>query len=491
MQISKLLIVFLFSSCFYSLSAQDTSDGLDKFISFPDKIFSAIDKKSNAVEEKLTSQTEKYLSRIAKQENRLKKKLYKKDSLLAQSVFGDIQSKYNTLKSNQKTLINYANTYSGHLDSITTALGFVKNINILKHKNVQSLANIPQLGHLEKTLQNLNGLKNKFNQTEQISNYLQQRQQLLKEQFQKLGMVKELKKFRKQVYYYQAQVKEYKEIFEDPNKLEAKLMEVVTKIPAFKDFFAKNSELASLFALPGSSPFGPGQAGAASLQGLQTRASVNQALIDRFGAGPDVTQALQQNVQAAQGQLNELKSRVYSLSPSFGGGQGEADMPDFKPNNQKTKGFLQRLELGTNIQSQKARMFFPVTSDIGLSVGYKLNDKSIIGIGASYKVGWGRNWDNINITHQGVGLRSFIDYNLKGSLFISGGYEQNYRSEFNSIDQLKGYSAWQISGLVGLGKKYQISKKLKGEMKLLWDFMSYEQVPRTQAVVFRIGYNFK
>jgi hypothetical protein len=52
---------------------------------------------------------------------------------------------------------------------------------------------------------------------------------------------------------------------------------------------------------------------------------------------------------------------------------------------------------------------------LGLSVGYKLNDKSIIGIGASYKIGWGSSWKNISITNQGVGLRSFIDWQLKGA----------------------------------------------------------------------------
>jgi hypothetical protein len=85
--------------------------------------------------------------------------------------------------------------------------------------------------------------------------------------------------------------------------------------------------------------------------------------------------------------MNQLKDKILK----FGSGSSDAAMPEgFKPNNQKNKNFLQRLEYGANIQSQKATNFFPVTSDLGLSVGYKLNDKSIIGIGASYKIGLGR-----------------------------------------------------------------------------------------------------
>ncbi|MDB5223397.1 MAG: hypothetical protein JWN83_2064, partial [Chitinophagaceae bacterium] len=133
---------------------------------------------------------------------------------------------------------------------------------------------------------------------------------------------------------------------------------------------------------------------------------------------------------------------------------------------------------------------FPATTDIGLSVGYKLNDKSTLGIGASYKVGLGKGWNNIRISSEGIGLRSFVDYKIKNSFFLSGGYEQNYKSAFNSVEQLKNYNAWQTSGLIGVSKKYKISKKFKGNMQLLWDFLSYNQIPRTQPIVYRLGYNF-
>jgi hypothetical protein len=50
-------------------------------------------------------------------------------------------------------------------------------------------------------------------------------------------------------------------------------------------------------------------------------------------------------------------------------------MPEFKPNTQKTKSFLKRLEYGANFQTQKATNFFPAVSDLGLSLGYKFSDK--------------------------------------------------------------------------------------------------------------------
>ncbi|HWI93252.1 MAG TPA: hypothetical protein VNT20_18365 [Flavisolibacter sp.] len=457
--------------------AQDSSK-LDRVIAFPNKLFAALDKKTASVESKLNKQTDKYVSKMQRQERRLRKKVWRKDSTLAKQMFDGTNEKYEQLKhlnSSTSQHLNSSSVYSGHLDSLTTALSFLKNQNVTDNPSLQ------------KSLEQYKELQSKLNSTDQVKKYITQRRELLKQQFEKLGMVKQLKQYRKQVYYYQQQVREYKELFEDPNKIEAKLMDIAMKLPQFKNFFAKNSLLGSMFHLPGSNDNIP----VASIQGLQTRALISQTIADRFGTGANVNQMLQQNVQLAQGQLNQLKNKVSSYKSGSYGNTDDDDIPGFKPNNEKTKSFLQRLEYGGNIQSQKARYFFPVTSDIALSLGYKINNKSSIGLGASYKLGWGNNWSNIKLSHQGVGLRSYLDWKIKGSLYVSGGYEQNHRNMINTVDQLRDYSSWQTSGLIGLSKKYSISKKMKGEMKLLWDFMSYQQVPKAQPILFRVGYSLK
>jgi hypothetical protein len=175
-------------------------------------------------------------------------------------------------------------------------------------------------------------------------------------------------------------------------------------------------------------------------------------------------------------------------------------MPEgFRPNNQKTKSFWQRWELGTNLQNQRSNSLLPITSDIGLSAGYKLNDKSIIGIGGSFKLGWGKNIQNIKLSGQGASLRSFIDWKIPspfggagGGFWVSGGYEMNYQSEFGNIAALQQYSSWQQSGLIGLSKTVSLSSKFfkKTKVQLLWDFLSYDVQPRRQPIVFRLGYSF-
>jgi hypothetical protein len=298
---------------------------------------------------------------------------------------------------------------------------------------------------------------------------------------EEFGLVKNLREFKKQVYYYRAQMDEYRNMFNDPSKLERKVLEIANKVPAFKDFFNKHSDLAALFRVP--SDYGS----LASLQGLQSRANVQQLIQQRVAAGgPDAEQLVQQNIQQALSELTQLKEKLNQL----GKGSSEADLPDFKPNNQKTKSFFQRLEFGTNLQTVKSNGFYPATTDLGLSVGYKLNDRSVLGIGGSYKFGLG-SIDHIVLTHEGIGLRSFIDWKIKGSFWISGGGEVNYRSQFEDLSIFQNYSAWQRSALLGLSKKYTLGKKWKGNVQLLYDFLHAQQVPRMQAFMLRFGYTFK
>lgn len=461
-------------------AAQEGTGTIDKITSFPTRFLDKLNKKSEQVEEKLIASSEKALQRMKKQEKKLKKKMARKDSTSAEQVFGDVEERYRQLQARLKEPVKTgkAGQYLPHMDTLKTSLNFLtKNKDLLPGGE-------ETIGKVKDALKSVNGLEGKLDQAADVKKYLRERRQLLKDQLNRFGLTKELKKYNQQVYYYGEQINSYKAMLEDPSKLEQKALELVKQIPAFQEFFKNNSALASLFRLPDN------YGSSASLAGLQTRSSVQSLIQDRISsAGPNATAMLQQNVQAAQAQLGKLKDKLNQLG---GGGGSEEDLPDFKPNNQKTKSFLQRLEYGTNLQSQRSSNYFPTTTDLGLSVGYKLSDKSVIGVGASYKVGWGQDIRNINVTNQGVGFRSFADYKMKGSFFASGGFEYNYQQPFSGLTDIKDLDSWQQSGLVGVSKIISLKSKMfkKTKMQLLWDFLSYQQRPQTQPLKFRVGYNF-
>lgn len=466
-----ILLILNFTACF-------SQSKIDSFVARfdPYKWAASIEKKAERLQNKIILRSEKVLRRLQKQEEKVyRRMLHGKDSLLAKAALAEIQGKYDSFQEKLRdTSVSTGSTvlYIPKLDTLSTALKFLDSQG--------------KSGNLKDALAKAQTLKVKFQQAEEIKKFILERKQLLKQHLENLGLTKELKRLNKEVYYYTAQVNEYKEILKDSKKAEKKALELLGKTKLFREFMQKNSQLASLFRLPGTSV----DASASNLAGLQTRAQVSGFIQQQLGGGgPEAMDQFRRNLQDAQGKLNELKNKIVQS----GGSSSEDIIPEgFRPNTQKTKSFLRRLEYGTNIQTQKATAFFPVTSDIGISAGYKLNDRLVIGIGASYKMGWGRGWNNIRISHQGIGLRSFIDWKLKGSFWISGGYERNYKSAFTDINQLKDLDAWQQNGLAGLSKIVSLKKKFfkKAKVQLLWDFLSYRQMPKSQPILVRIGYSF-
>jgi hypothetical protein len=474
--------------------AQQSDDALGKVLNFPSRYINNVQQKYAYLDEQLTKQTEKYLHRLAKQEKKLKRRLSKVDSATAQQLFANSDQQYDRLINSIKNktsgnIKGAAGEYLPYVDSISTSLSFLQ-------QNSQVLANVNNLqSKLGGSLNEVNQLKSRMQQTGQVKAFIQQRKQQIKDALSKYsklppGITGSLNDFNKQAYYYSQQVKEYKDMLNDPDRMIQKGLSLLNKLPAFTKFMQQHSELASLFRLPDN--YGTPQ----GLAGLQTRAQVQQQIQTQLAsAGPNAQQYLQQNLQTAQAQLSQLKDKINKL----GGNSGDIDMPNYKPNEQKTKTFWKRLEYGTNFQTARSNYFFPTTTDLGLSVGYKLNNNSTIGIGASYKMGWGKDIRHIAVTHEGMGIRSFADVKLKGSFYASGGFEYNYQplavtdsSSASAGSHLSDISAWRQSGLIGLSKIVSLKSKVfkKTKLQLLWDFMSYRQVPRTQPVKFRVCYNF-
>jgi len=458
----------------------------DSLLKMPRGYLEKVSSKASQVETKLDNKSEKALRQIRKQEERIRRKLSKIDSTAAKNVFNTTKERYKQLEQKLKNP-GKLGQYLPKLDTMATSLKFLEG-------NPQLLANMKDgKGKLDATFAKVKGMESQFQKAEDIKQFLRERKQYLKEQLSKFGFAKELKKINKQAWYYNQQVSEYKEMLKDSKKAERKAIELLSKTKLFRDFMKKNSMLAALFPVPGGSVSGQGsQAGFA---GLQTRAQLT-SFIQQAGMGATNTMSqFQQNIQGAQSQLTQLRNKLSQLA---GAGGNDLEMPDFKPNSQKTKSFFKRLEYSTTIQSQKSSAFFPATSDLGLSVGYKPDDKSVIGIGASYKIGLGKGWNNIKLSNEGIGLRSFIDWKIKETFWLSGGYEQNYKSRLNGVvltspgAGTREVAAWQQSGLLGLSKTVSLKSKFlkKTKIQLLWDFLSYQQIPKTQPLLFRVGYCF-
>jgi hypothetical protein len=473
----KLYLAISFLFFVNAVHAQDsTARNLQQL---PGKYFSQVAGKSRHFEKQVNKRSQKALDRLARQEKKMQAKLARIDAVAAKNIFtrsldsmGSLQARLKQ-KAGKYDPSKLGAGYSGYLDTLQNSLSFLKDAKSLsgQSKAIQDKVN--------GSLQSVEQLQAQLQQAEQIKAYIRERKQQLREQLaQYTGFTKDLEKFNKEAYYYGAQLKEYKELLKDKKKAEAKALEMLKKVPAYNDFLQKNSQLAGLFNF--SSAGGSAQ----SLEGLQTRAQVEQLIQQRLGGGgPNASAAVSQQMSQARERFNELKDKFPDLDNA-------ADMPGFKPNEMKSKSFLQRLEFGGNMQFARSTQYFPTTSDIAGQVAYKFHKNGSAGFGAAYKLGLGTGFNNIRFSHQGVGLRSFLDWKLKGTFFINGGFEQNYNAAFTNTDQLRNIDNWQGSALIGISKKYKVSSKLKGNVILLYDFLYNQHVPRTDPIKLRLGYNF-
>ena len=435
--------------------------------------------KAQSIDAALTKKTSQYIDKLSKLEGRILAKLQK---LNPSKTLALSPSPYDSWLSRVQGNVPGAapTNYVPGLDTLKTSLSFLQ----------QGSASTSLTGASAQVTQ----LQGNLNQSGLIDQYIQQRRQELSNllsQYSNLppGVTNEFNEYKETAYYYRAQVQSYKDMLNDPSKIEATALTVLNRVPAFQQFLSRNSILASLFAAP---PGGGSAAGSLPLNlgNLQTRSQVQQLIQQQMATGgPSAQQAVQQQMQAAQSQLSSLQQQASKYTSS--GSSGDMDLPaDFQPNTQKTKTFLKRLEYGVNVQFARAAYDFPATANLGLTLGYKINDKSTVGVGLAYTAGMGTGWDHIQFSNQAIGLRSSMDWKIKKSYYVVGGYEENYMTQFSSIADLRSVSAWQASALIGLERKYKISSKLQGNVQVLYDALYAREVPRGQAIKIRVGYNF-
>ncbi|HET6253938.1 MAG TPA: hypothetical protein VFE32_07680 [Puia sp.] len=484
--------------------AQSVDSVADKLTHFPMRLFGHIQSKTAGLNQRLQRQTQKYLQKLESQEDRLEKKIFALDSGAAKTLFANSSQQYARLSNKLQSDTGSARQklsgqYQPYTDSLQTALAyFQKNPQVLG-QSANAVPGNPSLSpevqaQLQSSITQLRALQAKMQDAGQIKAYMQQRKQVLNQYIAQHTNVQPLlnKPFaamQRTMYYYSAQVNQYRAMLNSPDQLEQKAMSMLSHLPSFASYMKIHSQLSSIFSLPGAT--GTPQA----LAGLQTRNQVSDVAKGQLTAAATGSNNNNNSSSSssslpgnAQSELAVYKAKLSQL----GGGSSDIDAPNFRPNDQKTKSFLHRLQYGMDLQTTQSTYYFPTMTSLGLSLAYRLGHGNDIGVGAAMKIGWGTGFNHIAVTGQGLGIRSFIDIHIQGTWSATGGFEYNYTQPFTEYQQLKQIQIWTKSGLAGVSKTVSAKSRVLKQTKLslLWDFLSYQAVPRTAPLVFRIGYNF-
>ncbi|HEY4108235.1 hypothetical protein [Puia sp.] len=485
-----LWLLWMICSFFDIANAQQVGSIADRPIALPTGWFRQMRSQLSGLNHQITRESNQNVQTMARYEARLQQKLSRLDPAAAETLFAGSTRKYAALcrqlaADTGRRGSSLGGTYLPYLDSLQGSLAFLQqNPQYLPTRGTGiSSAAMSQLQNAGRQLQ---ALQAKMQDADLIKAYMQQRQQqfarLLSQHthWQQL-LSKPYAGLNKQVYYYSQQLRAYKDIWSNPDPMIGKTLVLLSGVPEFSAFMKNNSMLGGLFRVPGN--YGTTQA----LVGMQTRDQVAQQVQGKLIAGGAAGEAaLQSSLQSAGSALDSYKSKL----SAFGAGNEDMDMPDFRPNDQRAKTFWRRLVYGTNVQTTRTNYYFPTITDLALSLGYKLGHDNVVGVGASYKLGWGNGIRHIALSSQGVGLRSFLQVKIRASFSATGGFEYNYTTPFTSYQQLRQLQLWTKSGLIGVTKTVSMKTRVfkKTTLSLLWDFLSYQQVPKTQPVLFRVGY---
>jgi len=441
----------------------------------------------------LQEQSSALLTRMERTEATLQRRLRAIDSTATMQYYEQSSQHYQELFEKLHTPVNLTiknplKEYIPSIDSLSTAISFLQQTHLAGLSAVH-LQKVTELAH------QLTIFQTRLQQADNIKAYIKARKDQLKAPLEKYGLTHPLVAMNKEIYYYQERLEEYKAYLHDRDNLARKFLSVIQDQPGFRNFFLKNSYLSTLFRLPGND----GEATGKPIPGLPTRSEVAARVAERLGPGASFSQAVSGEDQSkangnpladgmtqATKEMDRWKDKLIQA-----GGSGSAiALPDFKPNSQHNKAFLKRMQVNFDIQSQRHTAWIPAISTIGLNLGYKVNDRSICGVGIGYVLGWGQPFSHISFSSQGASIRSFLQWRWKGSVWLSGGYEANYYNAFDKIATLKNVKAWQTSGLAGLMKTYRAGKRT-GNIQLLYDLLHAQHLPQSPALIFRAGYSFR
>ncbi|NSL86876.1 hypothetical protein ECE50_008545 [Chitinophaga sp. Mgbs1] len=446
----------------------------------PSRLAAQASRKWSACKNQLLRRSEKQLKAIRKTDMDIYRQLFKLDSNAAKGLYPQgVEQMYDAgIAGIKKRTAAVAGAvrgeYQPYVDSLRGILSFA-----------EKLSPGATGGKIKSSLEGLNELQGKLQEADQVKEFIQQRKALIKEylsQYKVLpgGLKDSYDKLNKELYYYSAQLREYREALNDPDKMLKKTLAVMNKVPAFKSFMEKHSMLSEIFG--GSSAAESVLRGSADLITREQIQSRIQTQVSTGGAG--AAGVLTQQLRNARQQIGEVQSKMLAN----GNDAGNLDLPEgYQPDKLKKKTLWQRIEYSWNLQNQPATNVLPVISALGLSAGYKFSDDMVAGIGGAYQLGLGKNISELKLSNQGISLRTFFDLKLRKSFWLTAAAEENYMHEFSKIDEISHLRYWQPGALIGVMKKTKIGKQTNS-IQVLFDILAARQVPRGQPIKIRLAH---
>jgi hypothetical protein len=168
-------------------------------------------------------------------------------------------------------------------------------------------------------------------------------------------------------------------------------------------------------------------------------------------------------------QLMATMQQLSNLKAKHPHAEGVLDLFAKRQRPLKGKPFIERLLPGLAFQFQQQQSFW---LDLNPHIGFKISGRFITGLGWNERIAYdfdGRDWDRHSRIY---GPRSYLQFKLKGSLFLKADAEvmnAPAKSRFLNLPSDLHNRTWVWSYFGGVKKDFQLSKTFKWTMQALYN----------------------
>ena len=188
--------------------------------------------------------------------------------------------------------------------------------------------------------------------------------------------------------------------------------------------------------------------------------------------------AHQDKIQSAQEQLAKYKKKYSSV-------QSIKDLPKIPPNRMKGKSFIERLSPGFTLQIQRSEQ---TEMDITPQLGYKISGRWVAGAGFGYRVKFNSKNSTFDDSHPVYGFRHFQHFTVYKGFFLAAYYDLLRHDLAVAKNEME--SQWTHNYMAGIGKEYNITNKLRGNLQVLYQLFQSADGPYPNKWNIRFGFHF-
>ena len=444
-----------------------------------DKYSKRIDRQQQRLLFKLKNKEKKFQSRLANS----------KDSLLAKSLNQSVVS-FDSISQliGSESLAAQRSSISSRSHKVIDTL---KAIQCYAQRQLRGISSsLPVANQTEK----LQSLQQRLAWQEHMNDLIDQRsKQLQGIAQQKGGKLAQFTPIQKTLYYAKSRMTAYKRMADDPSLAEEKALEYLEGTEGFSQALQNAGGASS-----GSSMQSAKTVEDLERMGFQTKRQVNAGLKEKFGEGTgamqqsmagqvsDWQESLQKplaDVKKAQKDISGAKTEIASTASNLKGtrqGARQGARLSFKPNPMRGLPLTKRLEktYSWNVRRADASTRTPASLEGAAMIGFKHTPKLSYGIGLAVVLGLGKDWNNIHLSMEGIGLRSYAAWQWQWGIGGYAGYERLHKKAlFQSGEetisplypQKHSTEKYNESVLLGLTKSYRINSKWNGAVQVLYD----------------------